>query len=226
MPAQSWHAYSYRVLSSADDACATLGVVLKAEDELCQHLGVHIRQLIRPHFLDHVACRGAQSAAFPNLESRLKRYRYRPSWSKTRNIRLVDPGACKIEACRDAALDFFKLSAGTGSQAFLRRTLQHYVFHPSLLADPALIIISAVFVHHKDIRLHDIQRREEIQNATALIYVSVLHITDALHHKKTFLFTVNSLVVLVALDGFVAANSNIQITVLSRLSKEFNVTAM
>ena len=56
MPAQSRHADADGVLCAGDDAVASLGVVLEAEHQLCQHLCIHVGELDGPYLLYLLAC--------------------------------------------------------------------------------------------------------------------------------------------------------------------------
>ena len=47
--AKTWHTDSDGILCSGNDAVTSLWVVLKAKDELCQHLGIHVRQFYGPN---------------------------------------------------------------------------------------------------------------------------------------------------------------------------------
>lgn len=81
-------------------------------------------------------------------------------------------------------------------------------------------------IHHKDIRLHHIHRRDKIHDAAALIDVSILHITDRLHHKETLLLRIERLMVLIAQDGLIGADAHIEVAILGSLSKKLNVAAV
>ena len=98
--AQSRHAYSDGVLCSGDDAVTSFGVVLKAEDELCQHLGIHLGQFDGPDSLYLFARGGREAATVPYLKVRYKRDGERPAGSEAADIGLVNPSASKVEAGR------------------------------------------------------------------------------------------------------------------------------
>ena len=55
MSSQAGHTDADGILGTADDAVAALGVVLEAKDKSCQHLGIHVGQLVGPHAPDGVA---------------------------------------------------------------------------------------------------------------------------------------------------------------------------
>ena len=108
----------------------------------------------------------------------------------------------------------------------MRHSLQHDVFDAPLAADALLLRRAAVLVHHEHIRLHDVQRRQEIQHTAARIDVRILHIANALDHEQPLLLAVDSLVVLISQNRSVAADAHIQIAELSRLPEELHMAAV
>ena len=59
------------VLGSGDVAVFALGVVLEAEDEAGEHLGVHLGELHGPDLLDHLTGAGAKATAVAHIEGGL-----------------------------------------------------------------------------------------------------------------------------------------------------------
>ena len=43
-------------------------------------------------------------------------------------------------------------------------TVQNHVLHTALLTDPPLVFRTTIAIYHKNVRLHDIERRKEVQN--------------------------------------------------------------
>lgn len=72
MSAQARDTNTDGVLGTGDVAVFTLGVVLEAEDEAGEHLGVHLRELDGPDLLNHLARRGAQATTVSHLKGGLK----------------------------------------------------------------------------------------------------------------------------------------------------------
>ena len=226
MPHQAWHADADAVLCPADDAVAALRVVLEAEDELGEGLGVHVGQLHRPYFLDHVARRGGEAATFTYLEGGLQRDGDGPAGGITRDIGLVDPCASQIEAGGDLAYILFQGRRRTCLEAIGREALQHDIFNATLLAETTFLLSGAVFVDHEDVGLHPLHRADEVHHTVAIVDESVFHVSDSLHHEETFLFGIERLMVLIVQDGLIGADTDIEVTILRRLSEELNVTAV
>ena len=99
---KSRHANSNRVLCPGDVVILPFGIVLEAENQAGKHLGVHLRELDRPYLLNHLPGAGGQPAAVPHLESGLYGYGDCPAGVVAADIRLVYPGAGKVEAGRYA----------------------------------------------------------------------------------------------------------------------------
>ena len=223
---ESRNANADRILSTTDDTIRALWVILEAEYQLSQRLWVHVRQLVGPYFLDHIARAGAQSTTLTNVESRFQRDGDCPSWCQARHIGLVNPCTSQIQTRRNLRLTLLQVRRRTCLQSLLRHTFQDDIFHAPLFADTPFVVVATIAVDHQNVGLHNVQRRQEIKDATALIDVGILHIADALHHEQSLLFGVDGLVVLIALDGLVGAYANIQITILSSLSEELHMSAV
>ena len=224
--AEPGHADADGVLRPADEAAAALRVVLEAEHQLGQHLRVHVRQLVGPDLLDHVAGAGAKAAALAYLEGRLEADGDGPAGGVLAHVGLVDPGAGQVEARGNLALGLLEGSAAAGCEALLGHALEHHVLDAALLADAALVVVAAVAVDHQDVGLHDVERGHEIQHSAAGVDVGVLHIADALDHEQALLLAIDRLVVLVAEDGGVGAYANVEVAVLRGLAEEFHVAAV
>ena len=72
MSAQAGNADTDGVLGSRDMSVLTLGVVLEAEDEASEHLGIHLGELDGPNLLNHLTGRGTQSTTVAHLEGGLQ----------------------------------------------------------------------------------------------------------------------------------------------------------
>ena len=80
----------------------SLRMVLKAEHKSREHLGVHLRELMRPNLLNHLACGGRKSTAVAHRESGFERDGDSPTGVILTDVRLVDPSASKVKTSRDA----------------------------------------------------------------------------------------------------------------------------
>ena len=84
------------VLCTRDMSVLTLGIILEAENEAGQHLGIHLGQLHGPYLLDHLTRGGAQAAAVAHLEGGLQRDGDGPAGMVHADVGLVDPGAGEV----------------------------------------------------------------------------------------------------------------------------------
>ena len=105
-------------------------------------------------------------------------------------------------------------------------TLQHHILDASLLTDTSLVLTPSVTVHHQDIGFHYVKGREEVEYTTSCVDAGILDISDAPHHKQAFLFVIDGLVVFIFLDGGIATDTDIQVTVCCCLTEELHMTAM
>ena len=195
---QSRHTDSYGILCPAHNTIAALRIVLETEHQLGKNLRIHIRQLHRPDLLDHIAGRSRKTATLTYLEGRNQRHGYRPARSMAADVRLVYPGACQIKTGRKLTGGILDVGAGTCLQALGRRALQHNILNASLLTEPALGFAAAVCIHHEDVRLHKIHRRNKVHNAITLVDKGILYIFNRLHHEKALLLGIERLMMLVA----------------------------
>ena len=95
--AQTRDADTDRVLRTGDVAVLTLGVILEAEDEAGQHLGIHLGELDGPDLLDHLTGAGAQAAAVAHIKGGLQRDGEGPAGMVLTDVGLVDPSASYIQ---------------------------------------------------------------------------------------------------------------------------------
>ena len=109
MATEAGNADANGVLRTGDDAVGPLGIVLKAEHQFGQGLGVHVGQLVGPDLLDHVARAGAQAATLSNLKGGLQRDGDGPAGGVLGDVRLVNPGAGKVQAGRYLALGLLEV---------------------------------------------------------------------------------------------------------------------
>ena len=79
MAAQARHANTYCILCSTYEAVLALRIILEAEHEPSQYLGLHIRQLHWPYTLDNVASRRAETATLTYVKSRFQGYGQGPA---------------------------------------------------------------------------------------------------------------------------------------------------
>lgn len=68
MTSQTWYADSDGILGTGNDAVVTLRIVLEAEDQTGEHLGIHLWELHRPDLLDHVTGGCGETTSVSYLE--------------------------------------------------------------------------------------------------------------------------------------------------------------
>ena len=214
------------VLGAGDDAVAALGIVLEAEHELGEHLGIHIRQPVGPDLPDLIARGGRETAALTDFERGLERDGDGPAGGVARHVRLVDPGAGQIEPRGDLAGRGLQLRRAARREPRVGHALQLDVLHPPLLAQPPLLFASPVGIHHQDIGLNDVERREKIEDAAAGVDVGVFHIADALDHKEPLLLAVHRAMVLVAENRGIGTDAHVEVAVRRRLAEELHVAGV
>ena len=214
------------VLCTADDTVFTLRMILETEHEPRQCLRVHIRKLIGPDAFNNIARRGGKAASLTDFERRFQRNRNGPSGCVAADIRLIDPSARDIKSRRQLTRTLLQFCAAPRCKSLVWITLKNHIFHTALLTDPTFLLASAITVNNQNIRLHDVQRRQEIHHAMPLIDEGILYIADAFHHEQTLLLRINRLVILVMKDGFIRTNTHVQVAILSRLTKELHMTTM
>ena len=90
------------VLGTGDVAVFALGVVLEAEDEAGEHLGIHLGELDGPDLLDHLARTCAQATTVADFEGGLQRDGDGPAGMVLADVGLVDPGAGEVQPCWNA----------------------------------------------------------------------------------------------------------------------------
>ena len=212
MSDQSRHTDTDRILRTADDAITTLRIIFKTENEFGKNLRIHVWQLHRPDFLDHIAGRSRESTTLTHFESWHQRHGDSPSWCIAAYVRLINPGTRQVKTSRKLTGRILDISTGTGCQSLSRRTLQFYILNATLLAELALGFTSTIHIDNKDIRLHHIYRRNKVHDAVTLIDESILYISDRLHHKKAFLFRIERLMMLITEDGLIRPNTHIEFT--------------
>ena len=226
MAADTWDTYTYSILCSANDAVFSLWMVFEAEHQSCQCLWLHIRQLIRPNAAYDITGRGAQTTTLAYLKNRLYARCDSPSRSILTHIRLIYPCSGNIDAGRYLTFRLFEFCTAASRKSFMWVALQHYILYAPFLTYFLLCIAAPIAVHHQYVGLYDIQRRQKIQHTVALIDVCLLHVANALNHKQSFLLTIYCLMVLISLNGFVAAYAHIQVTIFCCLPEKFHMSAM
>ena len=134
--AEAWDAYPDCILCSAYDAVVAFGLVFETEHELCQHLGVHIGQSYRPQAMYLLAGGCREAAALKDVEVGHERNGDGPPRGVGADVGLVDPCACKVEACGYAAVGQGALYVGaaTRREPVGRCAVEHYVFDAMLFA--------------------------------------------------------------------------------------------
>ena len=100
------------VLGTGDVTVFALGVVLEAEHEAGEHLGIHLGELHGPYLLDHLTGAGAETAAVAHLKGGLQRDGDGPARMVHADVGLVDPGAGEVEAGRYTRIGRWLLAIG------------------------------------------------------------------------------------------------------------------
>ena len=120
----------------------------------------------------------------------------------------------------------FEATGAAGLKALVRGTLQLYLLDASRLAELALGSAAALGIDDEDVGLHEVERGDEVDDATALVDVGFLHGLDVLYHEQAFLLGEHGLAVLVLQVGGIGANAYIEVTELGGLLEELHVAAM
>lgn len=222
--AEAGHADADGVLSAGDDAVFAFGMVFHAEHQSCEHLRVHVGELVGPHVLDDFAGGGGEPAAVADLEVGLDAEGERPAGGVHRHVGLVDPGAGDVHARGDEAGRLLEFGGAACGETLVGVALEHHVAYAALFAEQSFLFASTVGVHHEHVGLHDVEGGHEVHHAVARIDVGVLHIAYGLHHEEPLLFGIDGLVVLVVEDGLVGADANVEVTILGSLAKELDVS--
>ena len=68
MTSQTWYADSDGILGTGNDAVVALRIILEAEDQTGEHLGIHLWELHRPYLLDHVTGGCGETTSVSYLE--------------------------------------------------------------------------------------------------------------------------------------------------------------
>ena len=118
------------------------------------------------------------------------------------------------------------VGARASRQSLGRSALQHHILDATLLAELALGLAAAIGIDHKDVWFHNIYRWHEVHDAASLVDEGILDITDRFHHEKTFLLRVESLMVLIAKDGLIGADTDVKVSILGCLAEKFHMTTM
>ena len=118
-----------------------------------------------------------------NTEGRLQRYGNRPSRMIHTHVRLVNPCTRQIQTRRDAfalprlilRLLHGRLERARAScfQSLVRSALQLDVLYSAFLTQPAFLLAATFRVHHEDVRLHNVQSRDEVYHPMPLVYISL-----------------------------------------------------
>jgi len=221
--AEAGDANANAILRTGDDAVGPLGVVLKAEHQLGQYLGIHIGQLVRPNLANLVAGAGAEAATLSDFEGGLQADGDGPAGGVLGDVGLVNPGAGKVKTGGYLAFCLFEVGGGAGFESFLGYALQHHIFYSVLLAELALVFVAAIAVHHQDIGSDSLHGGDKVHDAAALVDEGIFHVADALDHEQALLLGVDGLVVLILQNRCIGPNSHVQVPIFGRLSEELHV---
>ena len=141
-----------------------------------------------------------------------------------RHVGLVNPCPCQVQTCGQLACRLLQPRAAARFQSLAGHALEHDIFHAAVAAQLALVVAVTVLIHHQAVGVHEIECGQEIEVTVTLVDVRFLDIADGAHHEQAFLLAVHGLVPLQRLDGLVAADAHVQVTVLRCLPEEFHMS--
>ena len=202
----------------------TLGIVLEAEDEASQHLGIHLGKLDGPYLLNHLTRRGAETAAVTHLEGGLKRDGEGPTRMVGADVRLINPGAGKVESRGDTsrwllAISLFLVAKGgleraraAGLETCMGSALELDILDAALFAELTLGSATSLGIDNEDVGLDDIEGGYEVDDTPTLVDISLLDGLDIAHHEEALFLGKHGLAVLVLQVGGIRTYAYIELT--------------
>ena len=223
--AEAGNADADGVLRTGDVAILTLGIVLEAEDEAGERLGIHLGELHGPYLLDHLTRRGAQATTVAHLEGGLQGDGEGPAGMVLADVGLVDPGAGEIQPCWNTAIGRWLLAIGllgaegclegagaAGLQACMGGALELDVLDTALLAELTLGVAAALGIDDEDVGLDEVQGGEEVDDSPTLVDIGFLDGLDVLNHEQALFLGEHGLAVLVLKVGGIGTDAYIELT--------------
>ena len=223
--AEARHADADGVLRTGDMSVLTLGVVLEAEDEAGERLGIHLGELHGPYLLDHLTRRGAQATTVAHLEGGLQGDGDGPAGMVLADVGLVDPGTGEIQPCWNTAIGRWLLAIGflaaegclegagaAGLQACMGGALELDVLDAALLAELTLGVAAALGIDNEDVGLDEVQGGEEVDDSPTLVDIGFLDGLDVLDHEEALFLGEHGLAVLVLKVGGIGTDAYIELT--------------
>ena len=224
VPAEAGDADADGVLGAGDMAAFALGVVLEAEDEAGEHLGVHIGELDGPDLLDHLTRGGAEAAAVADVEGGLEGDGDGPAGVVAGDVGLVDPGAGEVETggdspsfgdiagCGVGLLELLlEAGAAAGFEAGVGGALEFDVLDAALGADAAFLVAAALGVDDEDVGLDEVKGGKEVDDSPTLVDIGGLDGLDVLDHEEAFFLGEHGLAVFVLEVGGVGADADVEV---------------
>lgn len=212
------------VLGTRDMSIFTLGIVLEAEDETGQHLGIHLGKLDGPYLLDHLAGRGTQATTVAHLEGGLEGDGEGPTGMMLADVGLVNPSAGKVESRGYTSRWLLAISFLLGAESCLERArtaslktgmgsaLELDILDAALLAELTLGSATALGIDNKDVGLDNIESGNEVDDSPTLVDVGFLDGLDILHHEEALLLREHGLAMLILEVGGIRSDTHIQLT--------------
>ena len=199
----------------------TLGIVLEAEDEAGQHLGIHLGELDGPYLLYHLTRRGAETAAVAHLEGGLEGDGEGPTGMVLADVGLVDPGASEVESRGDTSRWLLAISFLLGAESGLERAraagletcmgsaLELDILDAALFTELALRSATSLGIDNEDVGLDDIEGGYEVDDTPTLVDIGLLNGLDILDHEEALLLGEHRLAVLVLEVGGIRTDTYI-----------------
>ena len=213
------------VLRTGDMSVLALGVVLEAEDEAGEHLGIHLGELHGPYLLDHLTGGGAQAATVAHLEGGLQGDGDGPAGMVAADVGLVDPGAGEIQPCWNTAIGRWLLAIGllgaegclegagaAGLQTCMGGALELDILDAALLAELTLGVAAALGIDDEDVGLDEVQGGKEVDDSPTLVDIGFLGGLDVLDHEEALFLGEHGLAMLVLEIGGIGTDAYIELT--------------
>ena len=202
----------------------TLGIVLEAEDEAGQHLGIHLGKLDGPYLLNHLTRRSAETAAVAHLEGGLEGDGEGPTGMMLADVGLVNPSAGKVESRGYTSRWLLAISFLLGAESGLERArtaslktcmgsaLELDILDAALLAELTLGSATALGINNEDVGLDNIESGYEVDDSPTLVNIGFLNGLDILHHEEALLLREHGLAMLILEVGGIGTDTHIQLT--------------
>lgn len=145
---------------------------------------------------DHIAGAGGETATLTYLKGGLKTDGDGPTGGVLRDIGLINPRACQIQASGYLALGLLEVGTAAGGESLVGVTLQLNVLNAPLLTATTFLLTATIAIDHKHVGFDNVQRGHKVHHATASIDIGILDIADALDHKQELLLGIDGLTVL------------------------------